>query len=158
MIPATAIMVTSRPLATGRLPDQFKRGADLQHIEVVGFRKQDISDYITATCKNKQDILEALQSYLFCYPSVYSTMYNPLQCALISELYIMHWEKGVKEFAPRTLTELYVSLSMLFLDRYLCDHPVYSKQSFVFGQFSELPTEIYQQLIDVGRLAAEGIE
>ena len=32
VIPAAAIMVTSRPLATSRLPDEFKRSADLQKL------------------------------------------------------------------------------------------------------------------------------
>ena len=104
LIPAAAIMVTSRPLSTGRLPDEFKWSADLQHIEVVGFRREDIEDYITAACEDRQDMLEAFQSYLSCHPFVYSAMYNPLHCALISQLYIIHWEKGGKDFAPRTLT------------------------------------------------------
>ena len=47
---------------------------------------------------------------------------------------------------------------MSFLHRYLSDHPVYSAQFFEFGQFSELTAEVYQQLINVGRLAADGIE
>ena len=47
VIPATAIMVTSRPLATSRLPDELKRSACLQHVDgVMGFRREDINDYM----------------------------------------------------------------------------------------------------------------
>ena len=124
----------------------------------MGFGREDIDEYITAACGDKQEILKAFQSYLSCHPFVYSAMYNPLHCALISQLYIMHWEKGQKEFAPRTLTELYESLTMSLLHLYLSDHPVYSAQCSEFGQFCELPIEVYQQLMDMGRLAADRIE
>ena len=135
MIPAVAIMVTSRPLATGRLPDEFKQSADLQHIEVMGFRREDIDDFITAACQDKEDMLKAFQSYLSYHPFVYSAMYNPLHCAIISELYIIHWKKGDKGFAPRTLTELYVSFTMFFFHLYLCDHPLYSRESSIWTVF-----------------------
>ena len=39
---------------------------------------------------------ESFPSYLSCHPFVYSAMYNPLHCALISQLYIIHWEKERK--------------------------------------------------------------
>ena len=94
----------------------------------MGFRREDIHEYITAACGAKHEILLAFQSYLSCHPFVHSAMYNPLHCALISQVYIMHWEKGEKEFALGTLTELYESLTMSFLHRYLNDHPVYSVQ------------------------------
>ena len=151
VIPAAAIMVTSRPLATSRLPEEFKQSADLQHVEVVGFKKEDINEYITAACRGKVKILKAFQSYLSCHPFVSSAMYNPLHCALISQLYIMHWEKGKKEFAPRTLTELYESLTMSFIHRYfsvIIQSTV--SQSLTFEHLCELPTEVYQQLIGCG--------
>ena len=47
---------------------------------------------------------------------------------------------------------------MSLIHRYLSNHHVYSVQLLEFGQFCELPPEVYQQLVDLGRLAADGLE
>ena len=102
-----SIMVTSRPLASDSLCPEFKESVD-KHIEIVGFNDEDIKSYLESACQNlkqPQIILADLLSYISSYPFVSSLMYIPLQCAILTALYIEKWKmKGL--YAPTTLTQL----------------------------------------------------
>ena len=114
----STLMVTSRPLATRTLHDNFVQSID-QHIEVLGFTEKNIEEYIQSACGDKPELVEDFKSYLSSHPFSSALMFNPLQCAIVTDLYRSHWERGDKGFAPKTLTELYTGLVHILLLRYL---------------------------------------
>ena len=87
-------------------------------------------------------------------------MYIPLQCVILTALYIEKWKKkkgGL--YAPTTLTQLYTDLLLSSLIRYISDHPVYSKcKTAAIRQLSDLPSEVQEQVWKLSQLAAEGLE
>ena len=109
LLPLVTLMILSRPIATRTLPKQFSEHID-QHIEILGFTEENIDCYITSACSDDPGLTKTLNSYLSSHPFTYSLMYNPLQCAIVINLYRIHWKCEDKKFAPRTLTELYTDL------------------------------------------------
>ena len=158
-LPKATIMVTSRPLASDSLCPEFRESVD-QHIEVLGFNDEDIKSYAERACQKQPQILPDLLSYIASNPFVSSVMYIPLQCVILTALYIEKWNKkkgGL--YAPTTLTQLYTDLLLSSLIRYISDHPVYSKcKTAAIRQLSDLPSEIQEQVWKLSQLAAEGLE
>ena len=158
-LPKATIMVTSRPLASDSLCLEFKGSVD-QHIEILGFNDEDIKSYVEKSCQNQPQILPDLLSYIASNPFVSSVMYIPLQCVILTALYIEKWKKtkgGL--YAPTTLTQLYTDLLLSSLIRYISDHPVYSKCKIAaIRQLSDLPSEVQKQVWKLSQLAAEGLE
>ena len=86
-------------------------------------------------------------------------MYIPLQCAIITRLYIEKWTKNKgKAYAPTTLTQLYTDILLSSLIRYINDHPVYSKCKRKITKLLDLPSEVQEQVWKLSQLAAEGLE
>ena len=160
-LPKASIMVTSRPLASDSLCPEFKERVD-QHIEIVGFNDEDIKSYLESACRNvkqHQKILADLLSYVSSNPFVSSLMYIPLQCAILTALYIEKWQKRGSLYAPTTLTQLYTDLLLSSLIRYMRDDPIYSKYKMTaIRQLSGLPSEVQEQLSKLSELAAKGLE
>ena len=157
-LPKATIMVTSRPLASDSLCPEFKKTIH-QHIEVVGFNDENIELYVESVCQNQQPqiVPSDLLSQIKSNPFVSSIMYIPLQCATLTALYIEKWRKNKgKAYAPTTLTQLYTDLLLSSLIRYISDHPVYSRRKI--RQFSDLPSEVQEQVWKLSQLAAEGLE
>ena len=95
-LPRASIMITSRPLASDSLCCEFRESID-QHIEVVGFNDDDIKSYVEIACQNHPKVLFDFKSYLESNPFVYSIMYIPLQCAIITGLYIEKWTREQRQ-------------------------------------------------------------
>ena len=151
------LMVTSRPLVTRTLDSDFKQSID-QHIEVLGFTDKNIEEYINSACGDNPELVEDFKEYLSCHPFSSSLMFNPLQCAIVTDLYCSHWQCGDKGFAPKTLTELYTGLVHTLLLRYLTHHPVHKENDWTINSMNDLPDDVKQQLEAVTALAAKGIE
>ena len=147
------IVVTNRPIATKSLPNQFIQTLD-QHIVIVGFNETNIQTYITLACKDNIQMLEAIRFYVSSRPFILSVMYNPLHCTIVTELYIQYWLLGGENnFAPNTLTELYTALVLNLLKRSL---PL--NQSSNIEELRDLPTHLYNKLMQLAELAATGLE
>ena len=152
------LMVTSRPLATRTLHhSEFHQSID-QHIEVLGFTEKNIGEYINSACGDKPELVSDFNSYLSSHPFSSSLMFNPLQCAIVTDLYRSHWESGNKGFAPKTLTELYTGLVHTLLLRYLTHHPVHKDRDWMIQDLSDLPEDVKQTFKAVTELASEGIK
>ena len=124
-LPKATIMVTSRPQASDSLCPEFMENVD-QHIVVIGFNDEDIKSYVKKACQKQPKVLPDLMSYIASNPFVSSIMYIPLQCAILTGLYIEKWrENKGKTYAPTTLTQLYTDVLLRSLIRYISDHPVY---------------------------------
>ena len=154
LLPGATLLVTSRPSATRELPLEFREHLH-QHIEVVD---EDIDKYIKFQFCDNPDLLNDFQSYISSHTFVYKVMYIPLHCALVTDLYQTYWRKGKKEFAPKTFTQLYTCFIHSLLERYLDDHPVYEPQELNIQELTDLPRDVYDDLIKLAQLAAKGIE
>ena len=155
----SSIFVTSRPSATSLLPEQFYDNLH-QHIEIVGFEEKDIRRYIDCKFKDSKEpcILDDFNEYISSHDFIFTLMYVPLHCALVTDLYEQYWRKGEKQFAPKTLTQLYTCFICSLLERYLEDVPQYSREKYKIHEISDLPPDVYEQLVKLSALAATGIE
>ena len=161
LLPYVTLMILSRATHSleNHIPNLLSFYVTIhQHIEISLPIKENIESYITMACSD-DNLTTALKSYLSSHPFINSLMYIPLQCAMVTDLYLIHWKCGDKEFAPSTLTELYTDLVRTLLLRYLSTHPVHSlRDDWVIDKFTDLPGEVYEQFKEVAQLAARGIE
>ena len=157
LLPSASVIVTSRPAATATLPDAFKDHTQ-QHIEVVGFTKKDIDKYIKCKFSNDSDLLKSFKEYISSHQFILTLMYVPLHCAIVTDLYQTYWRKGKRDFAPKTVTQLYTCFLHSLLERYLDDHSVYGTKNIRTEKLSDLPKDVLDELKELAQLAAKGIE
>ena len=153
-LPAATILITSRPSASGPLYEEC-RDYIAQHVEIMGFTHENIESYLESTIGHIPSLLQGLEQYLTYYPHIRSMLYIPLNCAIVVEVYRVN--KRDKTLIPKTWTDLYSSLLRSLLLRYLDDHPIHQRQSWKSNSFHDLPTDVYQQLCELGRIAYDGI-
>ena len=151
------ILITSRHWASRPLllNDELHRPLS-QHIEILGFTRKDIEDYLECMTFDDPSLLPGLQKYLSCYPNIASMMYVPLNCAIVLEVY-RESRSDVNQLIPKTMTELYTSLVCTLLIRYLYDHPSYGDKLTRLHSFHDLPEPVYEQFCELARIAYEGI-
>ena len=155
LLSQATLMVTSRPLARRTLHSEFQQFID-QHIEVLGFTQKNIEEFINSACGDKPELLSDFKEYLSYHPFSSSLMYNPLQCAIVTNIYCDCWKHGEKECAPQTLTELYTCLVHTLLLRYLNDH--HGDRNWRIRDLTDLPDDVKKNLDAVTSLAADGIK
>ena len=154
-LPEATVLITSRPWASEFLHQEYK-GCISQHIEILGFTKDNIQSYLESTIPDDPSLLADLKKYISCYPHINSMMYIPLNSAIVVEVY--RNSRKDDTLVPKTMTELYSSLVRSLLLRHLLDHPVHGKKRrWRVHSFSDLPQDVYQQLCELGRIAYEGI-
>ena len=153
-LPYTTILITSRLSATKFLHWRFRRQIS-QHIEILGFTKDDIVSYVHDAIKDEQVRTDFLQ-YLKCYPYIRGMMYVPLNAVIVTEVYksSQHSPEG---FIPTTMTELYTALTRSLLLRYLLSHSEYEQQEWTLKTFSDLPQNIYEQFNRICEVALKGM-
>ena len=154
-LPKVTILVTSRSWASEFLRRECRKHIS-QHIEILGFTKDNILSYLGSTTSSDPSLLACLKKYILCYPHINSAMYIPLNAAIVVEVY--RNSRKDETLVPKTMTELYSSLVRSLLLRHLLDHPVHGqKRRWRVRTFSDLPPDVYQQLCELGRIAYEGI-
>ena len=151
LLPKATILVTSRPSATAVIHRTCASRIS-QHIEVLGFTKEDINSYIQAAMP--QSAHSSFEQYLSLHPHIKAMMYNPLHCAIAVEVYKVR--QAASKSDVRTITELYKALLIDLLLRYLYAHPEYKDREWTLNSFTDLPSEVYTQLCEISRLAYEG--
>ena len=152
------ILITSRHWASRPLllNDELHRPLS-QHIEILGFTRKDIENYLECMTFDDPSLLPGLCKYLSCYPNIASMMYVPLNCAIVLQVY-RESRSDVNQLIPKTMTELYTSLVRTLLIRYLHDHPKYGDTSINLCDFcNDLPEPVYEQFCELARIAYEGI-
>ena len=114
---AGTVLVTSRHWASQSLllPNKTNRPVS-QHIEILGFTRENIKDYVSSMLEKEPSLLKDLQQYLEIYPYVRSMMYIPLNCAIVVDVY--RHSKKENMMIPKTMTELYHSLTQSLLLRH----------------------------------------
>ena len=118
LLPLSTVLITSRPWATKEIRKNHERRI-YQHIEVLGFTKRQITEYIKKTVPTEQ--VSDLNSYLERHPQIKSGMYIPLNSAIVVAVYMD--SKTDHQPMPNTLTELYSSVIVILIKRHLEGHP-----------------------------------
>ncbi len=155
VLPQATVLITGRPSASGFLYEECGNCLS-QHVEIIGFTSENIQSYLESTCGSDLSLLNAIQSYLQCYPHIRRMMYVPLNAAIVVEVY--RTSKKDENVIPKTMTQLYGCLVRSILRRYLSNHPVYGRQTWRIRAFTDLPPEVHEQLCELGRIAYEGID
>ena len=150
LLPLATVLVTSRPWATERIRRNYGNRI-YQHIEILGFTSQQITEYIERTLP--QDKVSDLKAYLEKHPQIRMGMYIPLNSAIVVAVYQESQESGCA--LPTTLTELYTAMAQTLLLRCLHGHPQY--ETTTIKTFNDLPPAVYTKFSEVCKLAYRGI-
>ena len=153
VLPLATIMVTSRPWATGSISYRHE-GRIHQHIEILGFTSQQITQYIESTLPPDQ--VSDLSLYLERHPQIRMCMYIPLNSAIVVTVY-QESQDGTVHSMPETRTELYTALARTLLLRYLRGHPEYESGTKPMKTFNDLPPVVYGRFSELCKLAYSGI-
>ena len=151
LLPLATVLVTNRPWATQEI--RLNHGDRIyQHIEILGFTGRQITEYIESTLP--QDKVSDLKAYLESYPQIRAGMYIPLNSAIVVTVYEESQASGCA--MPTTLTELYTSLTLTLLLRYLRGHPECMNRCKSVQSFKDVPPPIYSKFCEVCKLAYNG--
>ena len=176
LLPLATILVTSRPWATGDLLVKIKHRI-FQHVEILGFTEENITKYMTsvfteegkktasaidqsvegpdeASEEAKKNIYDVM-AYIGKYPQIKACMYIPLNAAIVVSIYKESMKS--KWVLPTTLTGLYQALARILLLRFLHGHVEYSHWKWSVKSFEDLPGEVYSQLLDISKIAYDGV-
>ena len=153
-LPHATILITSRPTAMKFLHRTFRREIS-QHIEILGYTKDDIDSYVHDAIEDEQVCRDFFQ-YLKCYPYIHGMMYVPLNAVIVTEVY-KNSQQTREKFIPTTMTELYTALTRSLLLRYLLSHSEYGQQEWTLRNFSDLPQKLYEQFNYICEIALKGM-
>ena len=151
LLPLATVLVTSRPWATERIRLSYGNRIS-QHIEILGFTGRQITEYIESTLPPEK--VSDLKAYLVSHPQIRAGMYIPLNSAIVVTVYEESQAGGCA--MPATLTELYTSLTLTLLVRYLRGHPEYGTDCKYLQTLKDLPQRANEKFCEVCKLAYNG--
>ena len=148
-LPFATLLITSRPWATCDVRKKFGHRI-FQHIEVLGFTKEQITAYIRSALSEPEalDLEECLQKQ----STVRMCMYIPLNCAIVVTVYQESKANGVA--LPTTLSGFYVAVSCAILLRYLHATNISSEP---FQNLDNLPAAVGRKFCSLCQLAYDSI-
>ena len=149
ILSSSTVLVTSRPAASQEI---WKNYDVSKHIEILGFLKNDIDDYIQEAFKD-QSLLSGFKKYVSRYPFVRNMMYIPLNCTILTHMYQM---APTKMGIFQTITELYTSILENLLLRCLKDRQLESK-GIESVTLSDLPSPMNSHFRKICELAHSGM-
>ena len=112
VLPKMTVLVSSRPTANQNL-HQLCKYQKCQFIEVIGFGKEEIQEYVDAALGHNKELRDQLMSYLEHHPHIHGLMYCPLNCAIIVQIFRDQMKS--RSQPPQTLTEVYKVLTKTVL-------------------------------------------
>ena len=156
ILPLATVFVTSRPWASEYLRENCEHRIT-QHVEVLTSAKDQIEHYISKAEAEAQPSSFAAKftDYLSSNPVIRAAMYTPVTAKMAAEVFT--WSQHTESPPPTTMTELFTAFTLKTLVDHLSTHPVYHKQQLKVTTFSDLPTDVYKQFLDLCRMAYEGI-
>ena len=149
VLPLATVLITSRPWATCDIRIKFGHRI-FQHIEVLGFTKEQITKYIRCAL-SEPEVLD-LEKHLQKQNTVRMCMYIPLNCAIVVTVYLECKANGVA--LPTTLSEFYISVSCAILLRYLHGINISSQP---FQNLDHLPAAVKSKFCGLCQLAYDSI-
>ena len=130
-----SVVVTSRPSASGplrKLPDIDR------FVEVRGFSKEHIVEYIQSEFTSDQGKADRLREQLEGNPLVESVCSVPLNCAIVCHLW-----RTLEEALPTTMTELYTKIILDLVLRNIRKLHTYNSV-LKLPKFDSLPADLQQ--------------
>ena len=152
-LPKATVILTTRPSASAELRI-LCRGSHSRRIEIVGFGKKEIDQYIECAFSDEQS-LSGFTKYLSLYPHIHTLMYVPLNSAIVVEVFKSCSSSGTA--VPKTMTQLYSSLMRSLLLRYLKDKQEYRDTCTSINSFKDLPQPVCHRFHGICKLAYMGI-
>ena len=105
------VILSSRPAATQR----FRQNASI-YIEVVGFKNEQVLQYINCYYEQNKEKSSSLIKHLEEHANLMNLCYLPLHCAFLVHLY------DIDATLPETETEFYRDFTLSLLIRGVCKH------------------------------------
>ena len=141
VLPASTVLVTSRPTATTELLTTCHP----RHIEILGFTQESVKAYASSIFSSKT--VKKFMNYISASenPAINSLMCIPMNAAIIVQVYLNFKSNAI---LPHTLTELYTLLCLTILNRDLKVH---------VEKFEDLPAYLHEQFLHLSQIAFEGI-
>ena len=151
------VLVTSRHWASEPflLPYSTTERPVSQHVEILGFTRENIDEYLSDMLKDEPSLFADVKQYLEAYPHIHSMMYIPLNCTIVLEVY--RKSKGQSLPFPTTMTELYSSLICCLLLRHIGSLPEYKDERIKLDNISKLRPPLKEHFDNLAKLAYEGI-
>ena len=149
-LPKATRLVTSRP---STLKSYFPQG--FRHIEVCGFTDECKVRYAEMAFKSEPKVLAHFKHFIFSNPVINSLMYIPVNCAIIAQVY-----KDIRksrELMPKTMTQLYTTLTLVLIRRHMISSGKWDKHSKVPTSLKDLPKSVSIDLERVSQLAYSGL-
>ena len=109
------VLISSRPSANQNI-HHLCHSQRCQYIEVIGFGKEEIQQYVDVALEDNKELRDQLKSYLEHHPHIHGLMYIPLNCAIIVKIF--RDEMKNKSQPPQTHTEVYQLLIKTVLQRH----------------------------------------
>ena len=147
VLPNSVVIVASRPAAT----QKFRRLVD-KRVEVLGFFKAQIKEYVEIYFSGKEEKARELMEYLNGHPNVFHICYIPLHVAMVCYLF-----ECVGSDLPATETKIYRLFMLYTLLRSICktQDMEASDCPFQLESFDELEGENKQRFATICKLAFE---
>ena len=139
----SVVIVASRPAAS----QKFRQHAD-QSIEVLGFLRLQIEQFISEYYAPNEKLAKDLKAYLEHHPNVLHMCYLPVHAAIVTFLFS---KLGAK--LPETETEIYKQFTLQTLIRTQLKSEVEPDATFTLRSFNNLPPEQYQLFCGICELA-----
>ena len=154
LLPLATVLVTSRPWAISDV--QWTTNERIsQQLEILGFTKQQIDEYLISITIGDSNLLGELRRYVSLNPPIHAAMYIPLNAAIVFAVY--KDRRGHADCViPNTMTELYTAFSRTLLIRYLHDQGEKTKNLKV-ASFENLPKVVYKKFLGICELAFRGL-
>ena len=156
LLPLATVLVTSRPWATKDLHEQHACHI-YQHIEVLGFTKKQIKEYINKNV-GEEKVKSGLNSYLEKHPQIRSGMYIPLNSAIVVAVYKETIEND-RQTLPNTITELYSCCIEILIRRHLkCNTGLQRGNIMNLPAINlRVPSDVHRNFVHMCHLAFSGI-
>ena len=149
VLPASTVLVTSRPSATAELLTSCH---PQKRVEILGFTQESVEAYARSIFSFNPKKLEKFMAYISISnnPAINSLMYVPLNAAIIVQIY---QHSSNSSILPHTLTELYTQLCLTVLNRYFKANDDYS-----VNKFDDLSDSWRKHFLKLSAIAFEGIK
>ena len=118
LLPECTIFLTTISSAKHTLRSVCQPEVD-KHVEIIGFTEEERVKYITEVFSEESELQVNFLKYMFLVPHIKSMMYNPLNCAIIAQVYYESQQSSHHLAIPRTRTQLYKALTHSLLVRHM---------------------------------------
>ena len=147
-LPNSIVVVASRPAASQR----FRKHA-ARNIEVLGFLKPQIDEFVSDYYRENETTAQELKLYLEHHPNVMHMCYLPIHVAIVTFLFGVLGSK-----LPETETEIYTEFTLQTLIRTLKKSEGELDTDVVIEHFKDLSPGCYRTFLNICKLALDATE